>query len=114
MAHRWRHSPIACNACAHLPAAGVIVGDRAVRVAAYNRVAAAVCALEHPVGVGAKGLEVAFRDNFDGHGEDEARQGEAIRDGCEDGLIGSWVSESRLGGNGYSLASAFWRSWNIF
>jgi hypothetical protein len=99
MAHRRHHGDIVCNACAHLPAAGVVVSDSPVRVAAYDRVAAAVRALQHPVGVGAKGLEGAFRDRSGGHGENKAREGEAVGDACVDGLIGSWVSKIRFGGD---------------
>jgi len=102
MAHRRHHGHIVCNACAHLPAAGVVVSDSPVRVAAYNGVAAAVSALEHPVGVGAKGLEGASRDRSGGHGENKAGEGEAVGDGRVDGLIGSFVSDSRFGGDWFT------------
>lgn len=114
VARRRHNGPVVSNACAHLPAARVVVGHGPVRVAGHDRVAAAVGALEHPVGVGAEGLEAAApRDNLGGHGEDKTREGKAVGDGCEDGLIWFRVSQSRFGGRGYSLASAFWRLWII-
>lgn len=61
------------------------MGDGPVRGAAHHGVAAAVAALEHPVGVGAA---AKFRD-----GEGEARDGEAAGDGSDDGLWGLHVSD---------------------
>lgn len=114
MARRRHDGPVVSNACAHLPAARVVVGHSAIRVTGHDRVAAAMSALEHPVGVGAKGLEAAAsRDNLGGHGEDKTGEGKAVGDGCEDGLSESGVSKSRLERKCYSLASAFWRSWTI-
>lgn len=85
VAQWWRDRAVVRNASAHLPAARVVVSDRPVHVAGYDGVAAAVGALEHVVGPWVEGLEAALRYNLCGHGEDEARHGEAKGDGCEDG-----------------------------
>lgn len=85
LAHRRGHGRVARDARAHLPAGGVVVSDGPVHGAAHHGVAAAVAALEHPVGVGAA---AEFRD-----GEGEARDGEAAGDGSDDRLEGLNVSK---------------------
>lgn len=104
LAHRGWHGRVVRDAGAHLPAAGVVVGDGPVHGAADHRVAAAVGALEHPVGVGAAGLDAAA---YSGHGEGEAREAQAVDDGSDDGLLGLCVRKSLAGIDDWLPTGAF-------
>lgn len=79
------------DACAHLPATRIVVGDSPFRGTAYHRIAAAVTALEHPFGAVTTRPQAAGYGRFgvvvSRQGESDVRECEAVGGGQDDGLM---------------------------